>query len=521
MPVPIRPDIRTALSIEGKGNRVDRLFGIETEYGIIREDLQESDPMMESMELVRSYLPGPFRPSWDYGGEDPRQDARGFRVERLAQDEEEKSFEQIDRRRRFSFHEMKSDLSLTNGARFYNDHTHPEYSTPECSSLMDLVVHDKAGERIVQECADRRNAVLGGAAVQIYKNNTDLHGHSYGCHDNYLVPRSMPFERIVTGLMPFLVTRQVFAGAGKVGIEERGTYRAGHYQISQRADFIEVELSVDTMDRRPIINTRDEPHADPSRYRRLHQILGDANLCETATALKIGTTWLVLRLIGEDRVPKGCGLEEPVSAVREVSRDPSCRRPIRRLGGGKISPVDHQEIYLRAAQDAFGGDADSETRWILDTWERVLADLRTDPMRLADRLDWVAKRWLLEAFMDAERCGIDDPRLKGLDLEYHNLHPERGLFCGLEMEGRIRRITTDEQIKAALVTPPAGTRAGIRGLCIERFGSDIHRIQWEKVVFQVGDSRRELDLGNLFDPSQIDSLQDRIRRASNIQEVFA
>ncbi len=499
---------------------MQKLFGIETEYGIAREDLSETDPMVESMELVRAYLTKPFRHGWDYSGEDPRQDARGFRAERLAQDEGEEAFEKADRKRPFSFHEMKSDLALTNGARFYNDHTHPEYSTPECSSLKDLIAHDKAGDRIVQECANRRNAALGAPVVQIYKNNTDLHGHSYGCHDNYLLPRSIPFDHIVQHLTPFLVTRQIFAGAGKIGIESKRKYQPGIFQLSQRADFIEVELSVDTMDRRPIINTRDEPHADPKHYRRLHQILGDANLSEVATALKIGTTWLILRLIAEGAAPPDVAVSEPVTMIRSVSRDASCKKPIRLKNGKTLSPIDHQRCYLAAAQRAFGNDQDPDTRWILSRWEEVLNDLEADPMRLVDRLDWVAKKWLMEIFMEAEGCGQEDPRLKSLDLEYHNLHPDRGLFMALEMEGKIHRLTTDDQIKEAMTTPPANTRAAIRGLCVERFGDQIHRIQWERVVFQNGLFKKELDLNNLFDPQEIVSLRNRIRQASHFKEIL-
>ena len=499
---------------------MQKLFGIETEYGITREDLNDVDPVVESMELVRAYLKKPFRAGWDYSGEDPRQDARGFRAERLAQDEEETAFEKADRHRPFSFHEMKSDLALTNGARFYNDHTHPEYSTPECRSLRDLILHDKAGERIVQECANRRNAALGGPHVQVYKNNTDFHGHSYGCHDNYLLPRSLPFHQIVRHLTPFLVTRQIFAGAGKVGIEFPDRYEPGHYQLSQRADFMEVEVSVDTMDRRPIINSRDEPHADRSRYRRLHQILGDANLSETATALKIGTTWLTLRLIEEGAAPSDAAITEPVAAIHEVSSDTSCKKPVRLIGGKMISPIDHQRLYLLAAQKAFGKEDDADTAWVLRAWEEVLNDLEADPARLADRLDWVAKKWLIETFMEAEGCGWDDPRLKGIDLEYHNLNPDRGLFIALEMEGRIQRLTTDPEIKEAITTPPADTRAAIRGLCVERFYDQIHRIQWERIVFQNGLFKKELGLEDLFDPDKIAALRGRIAEASTIKDIF-
>lgn len=507
-----------------------KLFGIETEYGITREDLDEVDPVVESMALVRAYLAlspnvpkgesPTFRADWDYGEEDPRKDARGFRADRLAQDEEETAFEERDRRRPFSFHEMKSDLVLTNGARYYNDHTHPEYSTPECGSIRDLIIHDKAGERIVQSCADQRNAGIGSPVVQIYKNNTDLHGHSYGCHDNYLLPRSLPFDQIVKYLTPFLVTRQIFAGAGKLGIEDPEGVRPGIYQLSQRADFIEVETSIDTMVRRPIINTRDEPHADRNRYRRLHQILGDANCSEVATGLKVGTTWLVLRLIEAGAAPKDGIVLDPVEVIHHVSQDTSCKKPIRLADKRTISPIDHQRLYLSAAKRAFETEDDPDTKWILSTWEGVLNDLDTDPMALVHRLDWVAKLWLMETFMEAECCDWQDPRLRAIDLEYHNLDPARGLFIGLELEGTVDRLTTEEEIRQAMKKPPSDTRAAIRGLCVERFHAQIHQIQWEKVVFNKGLIKKELDLRSLFDQDDIVSLRERVEGARHFKELF-
>src|SRR6476660_4350297 len=322
-----------------------RLFGIEKEYGITREDQDTVDPVVESMELVRAHLTASFERRWDYGGEDPHEDARGFRVSGLQQDKEEDEFAKVDAHRPFSFHEMKSDLVLPNGARFYNDHTHPEYSTPECRSLKQLVSHDRAGERIVQQAADRRNEQIGDTVVHLYKNNTDFHGHSYGCHDNYLVARAIPFPGLVSGLLPFLASRQVIAGAGKVGVEaqEHG-FTPGPYQLSQRADFMETELSVDTMHNRPILNTRDEPHADRRKYRRLHLIIGDANMCEYATALKVGTTRLVLDLLERGAMPT-IGLDQPVAAVKQLSRDPDLKAVVRLQDGRRLSALELQEYY--------------------------------------------------------------------------------------------------------------------------------------------------------------------------------
>lgn len=479
-----------------------RLFGIETEYGIARDDLEEMDPVVESMELVRAHLTASFERRWDYAGEDPHEDARGFRVSGLQQDREEDEFAKADAHRPFSFHEMKSDLVLPNGARFYNDHTHPEYSTPECRTLKDLVAQDRAGERVVQRAAERRNRSLGGAHVRLYKNNTDFHGHSYGCHDNYLVPRTVPFAVLVSGLVPFLVSRQIIAGSGKVGTEaQESGFVAGPYQLSQRADFMETDLSVDTMHNRPVLNTRDEPHADARKYRRLHLISGDANMCEYATALKVGTTRVVLDLIARGAAPD-LELESPVSAIKQISRDADLKARVRRRTGAALSGLDIQEQYLAAARRTLSG-SDPETDWILAEWEKVLYQLTGERSQLVGKLDWVTKQWLLETFIREERIGWDDPWLASLDLEYHNVDPERGLFLGLEAEGKAWRLTTEKDIGQALSSGPPDTRGGLRGLCVRRFPDQITGMQWERIQFTGGLRARTLDMSDLFEPEDV------------------
>jgi proteasome accessory factor PafA2 len=487
-----------------------RLFGLETEYGIAREDLATTDPVVESMELVRAYLTAAFERTWDYGGEDPHEDARGFRVTGLRQDCEE--FARKDAHRPFSFYEMKSDLVLPNGARFYNDHTHPEYSSAECRTLRDLVAQDRAGERVVQLAAGRRNRALGGPKVQLYKNNTDFHGHSYGCHDNYLVARSIPFTRLTEGLLPFLVSRQLIAGAGKVGREsQEGGFRPGHYQLSQRSDFMECALSVDTMHNRPILNTRDEPHADRARYRRLHLIVGDANMCEYATALKVGTTCLVLELIARDTAPV-LHLDDPVAAIRTLSQDPDLKALLRRRNGGTLSGLEIQTAYCEAASRTLAGQ-DEETDWILREWSDTLAALETDRSRLVGRLDWVTKLWLLETFMAEEHVTWDDPWLASLDLEYHNVNPDRGLFLGLEAEGRTARLVSDSDIERALANGPADTRGGIRGLCVKRFRDQIRSLQWERIQFKGRLLPETLEMSDLFEPERVAALHALLEMA--------
>src|SRR6058998_2526720 len=327
-----------------------RVFGLETEYGITLSGADIVDVVAESIELVRRYTEHGALMKWDYDLEDPHLDARGFRARELLQDTDESAYYEIDKRRPLSFEEIKSDLVLSNGARFYNDHAHPEYSTPECTTLRQIVAQEKAGERILAECARRRNQKLPpNREVRLYKNNTDFVGHSYGCHDNYLVRRNVAWDRIVAGILPFLITRQIFAGAGKLGVEaESASGEPGIYQISQRADFFSVLVSIDTMNRRPLVNTRDEPHADASKYRRFHVIIGDANMSEWATAMKIGTTALVIELIERGLAPR-VELARPIEATKAISRDQDHKWNVETADGRTISAVDVQRLYLAAA----------------------------------------------------------------------------------------------------------------------------------------------------------------------------
>jgi proteasome accessory factor A len=318
-----------------------RLCGIETEYGVYVEGKEAKDLINESMGVVRAY-PGPHGKPWDYKGESPRKDQRGFQVHHLTQNPQEALYEK--QAPSPPTEEARSDRVLANGARLYNDHGHPEYSTPECRALHDLVTHDRAGERIVLECA-RAYEAQTGRAVTLYNNNTDYNGASYGTHENYLVNRDLPWDTLASGIMPFFVTRQVYAGAGKVGVEsEKGSQEGvAVFQLSQRADFFTEEQSVDTLARRPIINTRDEPHANPKHWRRFHVICGDCNLCETATALKVGATDLVLSLLEEGWTP-GVAVNNPVEAIKSVSRDPSLRWLVCLQDGSSIPAVDLQRV---------------------------------------------------------------------------------------------------------------------------------------------------------------------------------
>jgi proteasome accessory factor A len=499
-----------------------RVFGLETEYGITLTGAETVDVVAESIELVRRYTDHGALMKWDYDLEDPHLDARGFRARELLQDTDESAYYEIDKRRPLSFEEIKSDLVLSNGARFYNDHAHPEYSTPECTTLQQIVAQDKAGERILEECARRRNQKLSpGYEVRLYKNNTDFAGHSYGCHDNYLMIRDIPWDRIVAGILPFLVTRQIFAGAGKMGIEgESSQGDPGIYQISQRADFFSVVVSIDTMNRRPLINTRDEPHVDASRYRRFHVILGDSNMSEWATAMKIGTTAVVLDLIERGEAPQ-LEIAQPVDANKSISRDQTYDWIIELKDGRKISAVDVQRIYLHAARKLWRDPPDHEHAWILSEWENVLNDLERDPMSTRDRVDWSAKKFLLDALQQDEKLSWSDPWLQSIDLEYHNLDLDRGLYYELLRKGLMHRITTEEEIKIAIFNPPETTRAFFRGRAVARFNDEISSIQWDEIVFSNGAYSHRVALPEAAMDARLEALNHAARNGKDFPEFMS
>src|SRR5881394_3676365 len=501
---------------------MERVFGLETEYGITLDGAESVDVVAESIALVRSYTEHGALMKWDYGHEDPHRDARGFRAKELRQDADESAYYEIDKNRPLTFQEIKSDLVLSNGARFYNDHAHPEYSTPECTTLHEIVAQEKAGERILAECARRRNAHLtDGERVRLYKNNTDFLGHSYGCHDNYLMRRDVPWDRIVAATLPFLITRQIFAGAGKMGTEaESAVGQPGVFQISQRADFFSVLVSIDTMNRRPLINTRDEPHVDASRYRRFHVILGDSNMSGWATAMKLGTTALVLDLIERGEAPQ-LEIAQPVDANKSISRDQTCDWIIELKDGRKISAIDVQRIYLNAARELWRDPPDDEHAWLLCEWENVLNDLERDPMSTRDRVDWSAKKFLLDALQQEEKLSWSDPWLQSIDLEYHNLDLDRGLYYELVRKGLMRRVTSEEEIKAAIFNPPETTRAFFRGRAVARFNDEISSIQWDEIVFASGAHSCRVALPEPAMNARLDALSHAARNGKDFSEFMS
>lgn len=452
---------------------IPKIVGTETEYGIIGRHDPDFDPISRALLLINSYQnDGETHSLWDYEQESPMLDAPAFDLDEF--------YDIPDPQDTLSINKV-----LTNGARYYLDHAHPEYSTPECANVGDLVRYEKAGDRIL----DRSRSVAeqtfsGGQQILIYKNNSDHKGNSYGYHENYLLDRNTPFSQIVEQLTPFLVTRQMFCGAGKVGAEN-GT-DAVSYQISQRADFFETEVGLDTMVKRPLINTRDEPHANREKYRRLHIIVGDANMSEYTLYLKVGTTALVLGMIEDHFITQPLMLRDPVRVVKAISRDLTCRQPIELENGGTISPIDLQWEYWGLAQ-RYCAMFPTEP-WTLDVlhkWEHVLRCLEQDPLRLIREVDWVMKWRLLASYMDRHGESWDSARVLMMDLQYHDIRPDKGLYYVLERRGRVERITTDAEIEAAVDDPPADTRAYFRGMCLKKFRSQVFGVNWDSLSFNL------------------------------------
>jgi proteasome accessory factor A len=359
-----------------------------------------------------------------------------------------------------------SNVFLENGARLYLDvGSHPEYATPECDNVLDLIAHDKAGERILEallaaaEVRLHEEGISGD--VYLFKNNTDSAGNSYGCHENYLVARQGEFARIADVLIPFFVTRQIYSGAGKVLHGPRGA----QYCLSQRAEHIWEGVSSATTRSRPIINTRDEPHADAERFRRLHVIVGDSNMSEVTTLLKIGVTDLVVRMVEENTVMRDLTLENPIRAIREVSHDITCRRKIRLATGRELSAIDIQtEYYDRACKFIQRRGADPLSSRILAEWGEALEALSDGrPERLRSKVDWVAKHELLEGYRTKHGVPLSHPRIALMDLAYHDVNRERGLYYLLERRGRMERVVPDKQVQKSMREPPQTTRARLRG----------------------------------------------------------
>ena len=460
-----------------------RIMGTEVEYGIAVPGDATANPVLTSTQVVLAYaaaadIPRARRARWDYEVESPLRDARGFDLGSPGGHPGDSDVEDLG----------AANVILTNGARLYVDHAHPEYSAPEVTNARDAVIWDKAGERVMEEAAMRAATVPGQPRLQLYKNNVDGKGASYGTHENYLMQRSTPFTAVIAGLTPFFASRQVVVGSGRVGVGASGE-EAG-FQLSQRSDYIEVEVGLETTLKRGIINTRDEPHADADKYRRLHVIIGDATLAEYSTFLKLGTTALVLSMIEDGVRFDDLRLLEPVRSVHRISHDPTLRVTVDLSDGRRMTALDLQRIYLERAWEheerTADGEIDPVTREVLDVWQEVLDDLATDPMRCADRLDWVAKLKLLESYRDRDQLPWDSPKLNLIDLQYADVRQAKGLYNRLVTRGSIKRLVTEEQVRAAVTAPPEDTRAYFRGRCLERYPAEVAAASWDSVIFDLG-----------------------------------
>lgn len=454
---------------------IKRILGTETEFGVAASSLEALDPVSTSLLLINQYTGLPSaNVLWDYDQENPLLDVRGFEVEG-------------ERERPGPDYNRMLNKVLPNGGRLYVDGAHPEYSTPECTNARDIVAHEKAGDRIMEQCCRLASRIKGKENLIAYRNNTDGKGNSYGYHENYLVDRAVPFEVLLKHLVPFFVTRQIFAGAGKVGAENRMPATA--YQISQRADFFETLVDLNTMVKRPIFNTRDEPHSDPAKYRRLHVIVGDANMAELSTYLKVGTLQIVLTLIEEGARLPDIELEDPVRSIKEVSRDISLKEPVRLSDGRKLTAIEIQRLYLEAARRFFeGAEADSVTRDLLARWENVLTRLEEDPLQLSRELDWVIKYQLILSYMEKKGFGWEDSRVGMMDLQYHDVRREKSLYSALEKGCFVDRLLDNGEVVRAEQDPPGDTRAYFRGTCLKRFPKEVYASSWSSILFDIGNT---------------------------------
>lgn len=462
---------------------IPKIVGIETEFGIMVRGTLDWNPVSASSLLINAYVGTDVGSvddratpiAWDFIDEMPGADARDFMPPEFAMPPEVETH--------------LVNAVLTNGARYYVDHAHPELSTPECRDALSLVLYDRAAELILVESMRAAGEVLpDGQEIVIYKDNSDRKGNAYGCHENYLLDRNMPFGQIITAATTHFVTRQIFTGSGKVGSELPGLTRDDvPYQITQRAEHFEEEVGLETTLKRPIVNTRDEPHADSQKYRRLHVIVGDANLSQVATLLKVGTSAIIFAML-EDEAIELLPIEDPVPAMHHISHDLTLASPITMSDGRTATALEVQWELLDQAKswaDGFGLESVGEEcgKLVLERWEETLSGLESAPESLAGQVDWIAKKRILEGFMDRHDCGWDDSRLSALDLQYHDLRPGKSLAARAGLE----TLVADADAEIAVNEPPTDTRAYFRGKCLQKFADNVVAANWDSIVFDVGD----------------------------------
>ena len=466
---------------------IEKVLGIETEYGIAGGP--DLDPIVASSVIVNAYAQqGRTRINWDFGDESPDVDARG--LPNLT------AFAPI-------VETHLANTVLTNGARLYVDHAHPEYSSPECRTPLEATLYDAAGEEVMRRALVAANESLDPTqAITLYKNNSDGKGNSYGTHENYLVRRDVDFSHVVRAMVPHFVSRQIIVGAGKVGAEtDEGVRRDPFFQLSQRAEFFEETIGLETTMKRPIVNTRDEPHCDAERFRRLHVIIGDANMSQVATFVKLGSTALLLAVLedrGVDVFPSFP--RHPVKALRAFALDVTLLTTELCEDGTQRSAWDYQDQLWRLANtyvDHDGGAAvapPEQVALILQQWRELLDGVREDRDSVADRVDWVAKLRILRGYQDRYDLPSGDAKLRAIDLQYHDLRPERSLAQRVGL----RNLVPAQDVREAVHNPPNSTRAYFRGQCVARYPDQIVAANWDSVVFDVG--RGPLQRVPMMDP---------------------
>ncbi|MDY5584208.1 MAG: depupylase/deamidase Dop [Arcanobacterium sp.] len=497
-----------------------RSVGLETEYGIIDAENPNANPIQLSSDFVNAYAEAGSGAAetivrWDYTSEDPLADARGFRISRASADpsqltdnpnflapsgpstrDENNSNKpgeinlDVDHLRRPSEAELllpqAANTVLKNGARLYVDHAHPEYSAPEVMTPREAVIWDRAGDLIAQEAMEILRAQ--GKNYVIYKNNVDGKGAAYGSHENYLVKRDLDFADIIRYVTPFFVTRQIICGAGRVGLGQKSEYPG--FQISQRADYVENEVGLETTFNRPIINTRDEAHADAELYRRFHVIGGDANQFDVSNLLKVGTTSLLLWLLEQDEIPMELDsvlIDEPVAATWQISHDPTLQTRIDLHDGRQLTAVEVQEIYFEVIADALAaaGVQDPQTAEVMARWREVLDAFNSDISRAAGQVEWVAKYLTMEGMRSRANLTWDDDRLRALDLQWHDLRPDKSIVSRLRAMGNVETLVSEKSAQHGVGNAPESTRAYLRGGLIRRFGKDVPAASWDSVTLDL------------------------------------
>ena len=463
---------------------IPKICGIETEYAVIQPKLGEQNPIHASSILVNAYAKQAevssksgtaYTVEWDFNDETPGNDVRGLApIGSLPPIVESHLVNAV----------------LENGARFYVDHAHPEISTPECINALQVVKYDRSGERILEKAMSLANEALSPEEeIIVYKDNSDGKGNSYGCHENYLVDRLTPFGEIICHATTHFITRQIFTGSGKIGVEATGVDSDSiKYQLTQRADFFEEEVGLETTLKRPIINTRDEPHADATKYRRLHVICGDANMSETATFLKVGSTSILLAMIEDSYLTKRIIFDNPVRSIKEVSHDTTLRKHLILNDGSTITALEAQWEILNSASEYIsrgggeftGGEVANK---IINTWEKVLTGLENNPENLRSEIDWIAKKFLIESFADRHNLSILDPRVRLLALQYHDVRQGKRIS---EIIG-LKQLIADSEVNEGVNNPPEETRAYFRGICLQKWPDSIVSANWDSLVFRLED----------------------------------